>query len=730
MTSKSRFIKPIKLLTAIFTLALFFGMIPASPEEGMYPLSELDKVDLVKAGLKIDPKEIYNPNGVSLVDALVQLGGCTGSFISENGLIITNHHCAFGAITRASSVENNYLENGFLAKSYAEEIPAQEYTCRITESYQDVSDIVLGAVKNVTEPVERTKLMAQKIKELTDAATNEEESKVAEISEMFAGKTYVLFKYRIIRDVRLVYAPPQSIGNFGGETDNWIWPRHTGDFSIMRAYVAPNGKPASYSKDNVPYKPKKFLKVNPNGIEEGDFVFMLGYPGRTFRHRPSYYLKYQQEYLLPYISNLYRYAIQTMEDLSADNDSLRLSFANRIKGLANTMKNYRGKLKGLRKINLIEQKQDEEKQLQNFIMSDPKLKEQYGNLFDEIKLVFDHIDENAQAELWLRQIFNFSPSVMLANFVLNYTEEIQKPDSERKSGFNEKDLVRSLSSIEKARASYNRDLEQSMLMKMLSDAAELKKLSRIAAVDDLLEGNGDHPEEAFIDFITGGMMTSKIMDKNFFDSLLKKKPEEIYSMRDPLFNFVKKVRLQSHAIEKESQKNEGKLNKLYGNLVDVKMLWKKTGFIPDANNTLRLTYGYIRGYNPTDAIYYEPFSSIDGVIEKNSMANENEEFAMPAKLKSLYAKKDFGKYVSKKTGKLPVAMLYNMDTTGGNSGSPVLDAYGNLIGVNFDRTYEATINDFAWNESYSRSIGVDIRYVLWVMDKFGGAENLLKELNR
>ena len=726
----NRIIKPVKIIAAILTLTLFFGMIPASPEEGMYPLSELDKVDLVKAGLKIDPKEIYNPNGISLVDALVQLGGCTGSFISGNGLIITNHHCAFGAITRASTVEKNYLDNGFLAKTFAEEIPAQGYTCKITESYQDVSSIVLSAVENVTDPIERTKLMAQKIKELTDAAANEAESTVAEVSEMFAGKTYVLFKYRIIRDVRLVYAPPQSIGNFGGETDNWIWPRHTGDFSIMRAYVAPDGKSAAYSKDNVPFKPKKYLKINPNGVEAGDFVFMLGYPGRTFRHRPSFYLKYQQEFLLPFISNLYQYAIQAMEDIGSGNDSLHLAFASRMKGLANTMKNYQGKLKGLRKINLIEQKQEEENQLQSFILADPKLKSQYGNLLDEIRSVFDHVNENAQAELWLRQIYNFSPSVMSANFVLDYSEEIQKPDAERKNNFQEKNLTQTLTNIERIRSIYNRELEEAMLSKMLADAATFKESSRIAAVDDLLEGNGDNPEDAFQDFITNGVLNSKILDKDFFNSLLKKKPEEIYSMRDPLFNFAKKVRLQSQSIEKESEKNEGRLNKLYGNLVDVKMLWKKTSFIPDANSTLRLTYGYIRGYNPTDAVYYEPFTSIDGVIEKSTMANENEEYIVPDKLKSLYNKKDFGKYISKKTGKLHVDMLYNMDTTGGNSGSPVLDANGNLIGVNFDRAFEATINDFAWNESYSRSIGVDIRYVLWVMDKFGGAENILQELNQ
>ncbi|NMB82193.1 MAG: S46 family peptidase [Ignavibacteria bacterium] len=319
MNYKKFFLKPIKLIVLSFVLSFLLGMIPASPEEGMYPLSEIDKVDLVKAGLKINPKEVYNPNGISLIDALVNVGGCTGSFISDKGLIITNHHCAYGSIARASTVEKNYLENGFHAQTMEEEIPALGNSCRILESYQDVSIQILDAVKNISDPALRAQTISRKYKEIADAATDEKESIVAEVSEMFAGKSYVLFKYRTIRDVRLVYAPPQSIGNFGGETDNWVWPRHTGDFSLLRAYVAPDGKAATYSKDNVPYKPKKFLKINPNGVEENDFVFILGYPGRTFRHRPSQYIKYQQDYLLPYISDLYDYAIKTLQDISKGN---------------------------------------------------------------------------------------------------------------------------------------------------------------------------------------------------------------------------------------------------------------------------------------------------------------------------------------------------------------------------------------------------------------------------
>jgi hypothetical protein len=720
MQNLLKFQKIVKYGTLLVTLTFVLGMLPASPEEGMYPLSEIDKVDLRDAGLKIDPKEVYNPNGISLVDALVQLSGCTGSFISDKGLIITNHHCAFGIVANSSSVEKNYLENGFHASTFGEEIPATGYTCKITESYKDVSDYILSAVKNTSDPAERTKIIAKKIQELSESATNESESIVANVSEMFAGKTYILFKYRIIRDVRLVYAPPQSIGNFGGETDNWVWPRHTGDFSIMRAYVAPDGKAVPYSKNNIPFTPKKYLKINPNGIEEGDFVFMLGYPGRTYRHRPSQYIRYQQDFLLPYISRLYGYAINTMQHLGKDNKALQLEFANRIKGLANTMKNFDGKLKGLKRLDLVSQKIDEENQIKNFINADGELKDKYGNLFDEIKNVFEDVDKSAQADLWLKQIYNFSTNLSLANFVIKYKTETAKPDTEREQAFQEKNIKQTLERIYSSLQKYNRNYEEALLNKMFDDADKFKQEARIMAFNEFVKNPGD--KEKLVSMI----MSSQITQKDYLDKLVAMTPEEFSRISDPVFSFVRELQKQNEIITNENNINEGKLNKLYGDLVDVKMLWKKTSFLPDANSTLRLTYGYIKGYNPTDATYMEPFTSIDGVIEKNNSGNED--FVIPDKLKTLYNKKDFGKYVSAKRGKLPVAMLYNMDTTGGNSGSPVLNAYGELIGINFDRAFEATINDFAWNESYSRSIGVDIRYVLWVLDKFSGAENILEEI--
>ena len=302
--------------TLLITLLLLGGLFQYSynlPEEGMFPLSEIHKIDLKKAGLKIDQNDVYNPNGISLVDALVKVGGCTGSFVSNEGLIITNHHCAFSAVQLVSTPENDYLNNGFIAKSQEQELEAKDLTCRITDSYEDVSDKILGTVAQIEDPTTRLQLINNAMKNIEIEAEKKDPTIEAEVSEMFIGKSYVLFRYKTILDVRLVYVPNRKIGEFGGETDNWVWPRHTGDYSFMRAYVAKDGSPTKYSKDNIPYTPKKFLKVNPAGTTEEDFVFILGYPGKTFRHRPAQFIAYQQKYLLQYNAGLYDFQNTTME---------------------------------------------------------------------------------------------------------------------------------------------------------------------------------------------------------------------------------------------------------------------------------------------------------------------------------------------------------------------------------------------------------------------------------
>lgn len=709
------------LIISFLLLVLSLGMFPSAPEEGMYPLSEIHKLNLKEAGLKIDRTEIYNPDGVSLIDALVKVGGCTGSFVSEDGLILTNHHCAFRALNKASTPENNYLENGFLADKREEEIPAEGYTCRITESYEDVSEQILSAIEGVEDLAERSKVISEKMEEIGEAASSEDESIIGQVSEMFKGKTYVLFKYRVIKDVRLVFAPPRTIGEFGGETDNWIWPRHSGDFTFLRAYVAPDGSAAEYSPENVPYKPKRFLKINPNGVKEGDFVFILGYPGRTYRNRPSQFLEYQNNYQLPYISQTFEWMIKQLEEIGSGNPELELKFATPIKRFANTMKNYKGKLLGLKRIPIIDQKKKEEADLQKFINSNPELKTKYGRLLYDIDIVYNKMFQIAQADLWFRVFNRFSVTRNLLNVIFEYAEESKKPEEEKKETYKEENKDKLMKKIDGLFAELNKEFERRFLIKMFTDALNFKSTSKINAVENLTE-NGKNIS-AIPEFVNDVVMKSEIFDKDKYLKLLEEISQINFSTQP--YAFFEQLKLQSEKINDEREKTNGALTSLSAKLIEVKRLWKKKSFIPDANGTLRLTYGRIKGYSPADAVYYSPITSLKGVIEKSYLGGE---YMIPQKIRELFDSKDFGKFYNKAVNGVPVNILYNTDTTGGNSGSPIMNAYGELIGLNFDRAFEATINDFAWNDDYSRSIGVDIRYILWVTQKVSGAQNLLKEL--
>ncbi|MFT5304069.1 MAG: hypothetical protein ACI814_004893, partial [Mariniblastus sp.] len=357
-------------------------------DEGMYPISEIGRLDLASKGLLLDPSDIFNPDKTCLVDGICRVNGCTGSFVSANGLIITNHHCAYRAIQSASTTDHDYLTNGFQSKTLSDEIPATGYTVRVTESFQDVSDAVLKVVNSEQSFVDRTKAINRQRKELEKQAELKYPGKRAEVAEMFTGKTYVLFLYTYIKDVRLVFAPPSSIGNFGGAVDNWEWPRHTGDFSFMRAYVAPDGSSADYSPDNVPYQPKRFIQVAPGGANESDFVMLLGYPGRTARHKTASFLRYEQDVRLPYIVELYRRQIATLESAGANDRAVALKLTSRIQSLANTEKRSRGQLKGLVRADIVAKRAAQEVGLQSFIEKDPERKSKYGKLLKQIDQVY------------------------------------------------------------------------------------------------------------------------------------------------------------------------------------------------------------------------------------------------------------------------------------------------------------------------------------------------------
>ena len=710
-----------KLMVNFIIVALL--ALSISADEGMWPISEIHKLDLQSKGLEISPKEIFNPDGLSLIQAVVQVGA-TGSFVSPEGLIITNHHVAYGSVQAASTKEKDYIKHGFLARSRSEEIPAKGRTARITESYREVSDKVLSVVKKGMSFAEQTKAVERRIKEIVAETEKKNPSKRAEVAEMFSGKTYVLFIYTYLKDIRLVYVPPRSIGEFGGDIDNWMWPRHTGDFSFMRAYVAPDGSPAEYSPENVPYRPKKFIKIAPEGVKEEDFVFILGYPGRTYRHRTSHFLAFEEEVRMPWVANWYAWQIDIMEGMGKDDRAIALKHLSRIKGLSNTMKNYQGKLKGMKRLYLVDKKREEEKALQSFIEEDKERKAKYGDILGRIGGIYEEIRKQAEYELILNYLRRSVNMIYFGYTVYEAAIELKKDDLERESAYMERNFPQTKKRLQLTLRNYYEPTDKVILKEILMRAARLPEEYDIAAINDIIKE--DDPEKAIDDFIEKAYSNTKLRDLKVLMEALEKSPQELKKMKDPFIQLAEALYPSYQKLKETERARKGALDQLYAWLIDIKKQLLKKDFIPDANRTLRLTFGRIRGYEPVDAVYYSPITTLHGVIEKTT---GKEPFDTPQKIFDLFKAKDFGRFEFPELKSVPVCILYNMDTTGGNSGSPILNAQGELVGVNFDRAYEATINDYAWNESYSRSIAVDIRYVLWVTQKFGGVDYLLKEMN-
>ncbi len=696
----------------------------ALPEEGMYPLSEIKKLDLKKAGLKIPQAEVYNPNGLSLIDALVNVGGCTGSFVSNQGLIITNHHCAFEAVSLASTPEHDYLKNGFVAATKEQEVQAKNLTCKITDSYEDVSIKVLSSVQNIFDPSERINAINAKIAQIIKEEEQKDKTIKAEVSEMFIGRTYVLFRYKTIKDVRIVYVPQRAVGEFGGESDNWVWPRHTGDFSFLRAYVAKDGSSAAYSKDNVPYQPKKYLTINPNGANEGDFVFILGYPGRTYRNYPAKYIQYQEQFQLPYISNLYDWQNKQMEATSITKE-LELKQAAKIKRKANVLKNYRGKLKGLKGIDLVNQKFAQEKELQAFINADTSLIKQYGKMLQNIDMVYDEFFADAKKFLVLDQVFTSATAFSVANQVLGLQKKIAEAKAENQDKIYQESKVAILKNAKDAYSTYVIATDKLLLKRILLDGLNLSAKEQFNIIKGIPTAKGTNWDALLTKHIDRIFSKSEFTEADEIDEIFNLSVKDFLKFKDPMIDLAINARVEIDQMNTIRKDRTGRLNKLLADYVNVSILFKKSDFIPDANSTLRLTYGHVKGFTPVDATYMKPLTTLTGLIEKGT--NEGD-YYLPEIFRTLHQQKDYGQFTTKDGKDVPVAFLYNLDTTGGNSGSPIMDENGDLVGVNFDRAYEATINDFAWNDAYSRSIGCDIRYVLWVAQKVDHADFILTEL--
>ncbi len=707
----NHFANKLLLIIAIFPFAS-----PAVAEEGMYPISAIDSLDLKGNGLELTADQIFNPDKTCLVDGICRVNGCTGSFVSPRGLIITNHHCAYRAIQTASTAENDWLKHGFFSQSLEAEIPAPGYVVRITESFQDVSAQVLSAVDASMTATDRSKAIEKRRKELEKKAEDENPGMRADIAEMFTGKSYVLFLYTYIRDVRLVFAPPSSVGNFGGAVDNWEWPRHTGDFSFMRAYVAPDGSTSEYNKNNVPYQPKRFIQVSPAGANDGDFVFLLGYPGRTARHKTASFLEYEQNIRLPFIVELYNWQLATMAEASKQDRAVALKHSSRRQGLANVEKRSRGQLKGLVRKDIVATRKTAEAKLQHFIQSDANRQQKYGSLLSEIDEVYREMSESAEYELTLSNVVSACRGLALAYAIYDAASERAKPDLDRESAYMDRNIDRTMDRAILGWKDWHHDTDKKML-------AEMKRRLR-----QFPQAHSTQVTKAFLDdnaFGDQSFAQSRFTDEALVRSLFNKTPDELEKIDDPFLQAVIGLYPEFKRMREQGKAIDGELGRLYGELIDVKQEFQKASFVPDANGTLRMTYGQVKGYSPEDAVYKFPATTLRGVIEKTT---GKAPFITPDRIQELYRKREFGKFLHPKLQQVPVALLYNTDTTGGNSGSPILNGKGQLVGVNFDRAFEATINDFAWNESYSRSIGVDIRYVLWVTGMVYDAQRLLDEM--
>ncbi|MEI6050857.1 MAG: S46 family peptidase, partial [Bacteroidota bacterium] len=655
-------------------------------------------------------------------DAIVQLDGGTASFISKDGLLVTNHHVAFAAIQRASSVSSDYLINGFLATKRTDEIKAPGYNASLLIDMKDVTAEIVAAGKGISDPTEKNKKITEKIVQVTDSIKKGKDDINVYVAQMYNGRQYILYVHKVFNDIRIVYAPPSSIGNYGGETDNWMWPRHTGDFSFMRVYCAPDGSGKEYSASNVPYHPKVWLKVAKDFLKDGDFNFIIGYPGQTTRYRSSTSAYWNEHYNYPFTIQNFREIIELCEQYTKNNHEGQLKVATLTKGLANTMKNYQGKIDGMKKTHFYEKKLEFEKEFVKWANSKPETKAKYADILVKEKAEYKLLEGTKERDdvFGIFQGFAGTP-LAIAQQIIYFAQQRDKLQPERDPGFSEEAVDQTVDGLQYAYANYYEPVDKALMLRAMKMAKELPQNQRITGIDYIFSNSSKSLEQ----FTDETFKSSKLTDLNYAKTLYKKTTKELQALNDPFINLAYSIDPMATDIQNINQKfgnNVTELRKIY---LDGLFEWKGTGMYPDANGTKRFTWGKIKGYRPADAVWYYPFTTLEGVVEKNTGIAP---FDAPAALVSLYTMKDFGRWANPIMKDVPVAFLNQCDITGGNSGSPVLNAKGEICGLAFDGNYESMISDWQYDYSLQRCINVDIHYVLFITEKVGKAGFLLNEI--
>jgi hypothetical protein len=696
--------------------------------EGMWlPLliSQLNEKEFRDLGFRLSPEDIYSINNSSLKDAIVLFGGgCTAELVSNQGLILTNHHCGFSNIQRHSTLDHNYLEDGFWAQSMGEELPNQGLTITFLIRMEDVTSKVLaGTLPHMSEK-ERSATI-RKASEKLESEAEKGTTYKASVKSFYNGNQYYLVITETFKDVRLVGAPPSSIGKFGGDTDNWMWPRHTGDFSVFRIYADKDNKPADYSKDNVPYQPRKSLAISLKGVREGDFTFVYGFPGSTQEYLPSYAVDLAVNIRNPIATQLRGEKLAIYNRAMESDMDIRLKYAVKAAGIANFWKKMLGESQGIRQAGGIGKKQDFETQFTTWLRSNPDQQVKYSSLLADYKKSCEDFKPVHRAYTYLTE-------GALGVEIIRYA-----------NGFN--NLVKQCNDKKTS------DVEITTMAKRLKTGAENHFRSYSPAIDEAvfaalmkLYGNGCNADyqpdflktvttrykgdyEAWAhDVYKHSIFADSLKMKDFLENFTRKKGKRIE--KDPAYMIAISVySFLQNSLNPELLRFYGKADSLQRVYMKAQMeMQPEKPFYPDANSTLRITYGKVAGYNPADAVNYRCYTTLDGVMEKEDP--DISDYQVSPRLRDLYNRQDFGRYAGT-DGKMPLAFIATNHTTGGNSGSPVLDADGNLVGINFDRCWEGTMSDMMYDPDRCRNIALDIRYCLFIIEKYAGASRLISEMN-
>ena len=709
----------------IFIVVFAFSLLLQSQgraDEGMWLPSLIHKLnirDMQQMGLELTADDIYNINKSSLKDAVVALdrGSCTAEVVSPKGLLLTNHHCGFGEIQAHSSVEHDYLQDGFWAKSFKEELPNPGKTVSFLIRVEDVTERVLEGLEDSLSFDERKAKIQRRAFEIQKEAIDSTHYD-AKVQPLFNGNHYYLFVYETFRDVRLVGAPPKSIGKFGGDTDNWMWPRHTGDFSLFRVYCGPDGKPADYAEDNVPYEPKHHLPISLKGYEEGDFAMVLGYPGSTNRFKSSFGVKYTMEGTNQARIDARAEKLDVLKDYMSTGQMANIQYASKYARSSNYYKYSIGQNKGLKALQVIEQKKALEKEFTEWVNADPARKEKYGEALALIELAYkDTRDEKAYE--YLVETMVRGPEIFFFAYGAKGLYEALKQNNKERIESNIEQMKAELDEFFK---DYNASTD-----------------ARVTGA--LLEVYNKNVNPAFYPRFFGEI---KSKYKGDFNAFAKKMFENtVFASKESTEKFLSDPKLKTLEKDMAFQAASdifdmmsvigGQMNETTDQLLTGRQLFvaglmemqKDKKFYPDANSTMRLTYGTVGDYVPRDGVRYSYFTTLKGYIEKEIPGDE--EFDVPEKLKELYYANDYGPYADK-DGTLHTCFITNNDITGGNSGSPVINGKGELIGIAFDGNWEAMSGDIAFEPELQKCINVDIRFVLWTMDKLAGATNLIEEM--